>query len=65
METVTFASPYQTCGDHPCETFNGKPATILAEITEPTPEIDAECLPMYTVVCAGIVFTAWPEEIGR
>jgi hypothetical protein len=54
---------YEWCGDHDCDRYANQPFTVVRAITEPTPEIDADALPMFLVQCAGDTFHAWPEEV--
>jgi hypothetical protein len=59
----TFQSPYENCGNVQCSEINGQRFTVLEEITKPTPDIDAESLPMFDIVLeSGIRIMAWPEE---
>lgn len=61
----TFQQCYEDCGGHDCTRFAGKPFTTIRTITEPDTKHDEEVLPMFEILCDGITFEAWPEEVLR
>ena len=56
---TTFTTPFRQYAER-----EGEPFTVLAAITEPDADHDAEVLPMYRIrFTDGTVIEAWPEEV--
>ena len=55
-----FTTPYEQFA-----AWEGQPFEVLQVITEPTPNFDAEVLPMYRIRFTndGTEALAWPEEV--